>query len=208
MFCERVSASVGREYCRYLVPALGATLSTSFYLFADTVMVGHRLGGEALAALNVMVPLEFACFAVGAWLGNGGAIGVTRSQGNGALAVARGVWRTLELAVAFAVLSWPVGVGAMLVLVYGVLGADAPPSLTAAALDYGRWIALGSPCFVLGAVLPHYCAIQGLRGGRWGRWCVAGWRISHWIGSFSILWGGELAGRRWRRCLGARFRWG
>lgn len=154
MFSIRLRSSVGRAYCRHLVPALGATLSTSLYLFADTVMVGHRLGGEALAALNVMVPLEFSCFSVGAWLGNGGAICLTHAQALGNGSAKKVLSRTLQLALALMAVLFPLGLFTVPLLARGLLGADAPPALTELAVAYGRWIAFGSPCFILGALLP------------------------------------------------------
>lgn len=69
-----LEAPIGRLFRHYLVPTVCATLVTAVYLFADTVMVGHRLGAEALAALNLIIPLEFGFFAVGSLLGNGGGI--------------------------------------------------------------------------------------------------------------------------------------
>lgn len=147
-----LEAPVRGLYFRYLGPTVAATLVTAVYLFVDSVMVGHRLGADAISALNLIVPLEFLWFAVGALLGNGAAVRFTHSLSRGDVPAAR---RAVTLAAAALLLFGAVGmtVSALWLdrFVADVLGAEG--ALAAAAADYGIWIALGCPVFTAAAFL-------------------------------------------------------
>ena len=151
-----LEAPVGRLFARYLLPTVCATLVTAIYLFADTVMVGYRLGAEGVAALNLIVPLEFAFFAVGSLLGNGGGICFTRRLSVGDVLGAR---RCFAVAVCAAAIFAAVATTLCLVflrpLVAHVLGAGEGPFLEA-AVSYGLPIAAGCPLFVATLLLAPF----------------------------------------------------
>lgn len=152
-----LEAPIGRLYLHYLVPTVFATLVTAIYLFADTVMVGHWLGAEALAALNLIVPLEFGYFAIGSLLGNGGAVCFTRCLSLG---------RTEEAQRYFAlsILTGGVIAGVLTVLsllflrpmATFLLGAGPEGPLLEATLDYGIYIAMGCPAFLMSTLLAPF----------------------------------------------------
>ena len=151
-----LEAPVGRLFARYLLPTVCATLVTAIYLFADTVMVGYRLGAEGVAALNLIVPLEFAFFAVGSLLGNGGGICFTRRLSVGDVLGAR---RCFAVAVCAAAIFAAVATTLCLVflrpLVAHVLGAGEGLFLEA-AVSYGLPIAAGCPLFVATLLLAPF----------------------------------------------------
>ncbi len=150
-----LEAPIGRLFCHYLVPTVCATLVTAVYLFADTVMVGHRLGAEALAALNLIIPLEFCFFAVGSLLGNGGGICFTRRLSVGDAAGARRVFATAALAGAlFAAAATALTLLFLRPLAARVLGAEGP--LLEATLEYGVFVAAGCPAFVAATLLAPF----------------------------------------------------
>lgn len=61
-------------FLQYLFPSIGATMVTSIYILADTIMIGKGINGEAVAALNILLPLFSLMFGIGYLFGNGGAI--------------------------------------------------------------------------------------------------------------------------------------
>lgn len=143
-----LEAPVGRLFARYLFPTVCATLVTAVYLFADTVMVGYRLGAEGVAALNLIVPLEFGFFAVGSLLGNGGGICFTRRLSLGDAVGARRRFATAAaLGAAFAVAATALSLLFLRPLAAHVLGAG-EGALLEAAVEYGVFIAAGCPVFV------------------------------------------------------------
>lgn len=66
----------------YLLPSVSATLVTSAYIIVDTMMVGRGCGADALVALNLVLPIFSALFALGMLFGVGG--GVLYSVARGA----------------------------------------------------------------------------------------------------------------------------
>ena len=151
-----LEAPVGRLFARYLFPTVCATLVTAIYLFADTVMVGYRLGAEGVAALNLIVPLEFAFFAVGSLLGNGGGICFTRRLSVGDAQGARRCFAVSVLAgAAFAAVATTLCLVFLRPLVGHVLGAGEGPFLEA-AVSYGLPIAAGCPLFVATLLLAPF----------------------------------------------------
>jgi len=47
---------VKKLFLRYLMPAISATLVTSIYILADTLMIGRGVGPIGIAALNLLLP--------------------------------------------------------------------------------------------------------------------------------------------------------
>lgn len=151
-----LEAPVGRLFARYLFPTVCATLVTAIYLFADTVMVGYRLGAEGVAALNLIVPLEFAFFAVGSLLGNGGGICFTRRLSVGDVQGARRCFAvSVTAGVCFAAVAMAVCLVFLRPLVGRVLGAGEGAFLDA-AVSYGLPIAAGCPAFVAVTLLAPF----------------------------------------------------
>ncbi len=44
-------------FFKYLLPSISATLVTSIYVLADTIMIGKGISASALAALNLILPV-------------------------------------------------------------------------------------------------------------------------------------------------------
>ena len=49
--------SVSKLFFRYLIPAIMGTMVTSIYILADTIIIGKGIGIDAMAALNIVLPL-------------------------------------------------------------------------------------------------------------------------------------------------------
>nr|WP_163655796.1 MATE family efflux transporter [Listeria sp. PSOL-1] len=64
---------VGRVFLHYLIPSLIGMLLMSVNIVMDGIFVGHRLGGVALAGINIVVPVFSLFTAISLWIGIGGA---------------------------------------------------------------------------------------------------------------------------------------
>lgn len=74
---------VKRLFFHYLVPAICGTMVTSIYVLADTIIIGKRLGGVALAALNIALPIYNIFFGLGLLCGVGGSVLMSICRGKG-----------------------------------------------------------------------------------------------------------------------------
>ncbi|MFR2772560.1 MAG: hypothetical protein ACLTF1_06350 [Clostridium sp.] len=58
-------------YRKYLFPSISATLVTSIYILADTMMIGRGVGPVGIAALNLLLPVFSLFFGTGMMFGVG-----------------------------------------------------------------------------------------------------------------------------------------
>ena len=65
---------VKKLFLRYLMPSISATLVTSIYILADTLMIGRGVGAIGIAALNLLLPLYSLFFGTGMLFGVGGGV--------------------------------------------------------------------------------------------------------------------------------------
>lgn len=139
---------------RYLLPSIGATLVTSVYIIADTVMIGRGVGADALIALNLILPLFAVLFAFGMLFGVGGGVQYSVAQGAGDENQACAAFSTALVCV--------VVTGATLVVLCTVLlrplcfalGADGRN--IDMVLEYGAWIAHFAPVFLFSSFLQAF----------------------------------------------------
>ena len=68
-------------YGKYLLPSISATLVTSIYILADTMMVGRGVGAVGIAALNLLLPVFSLFFGTGMMFGVGGSVLFSISRG-------------------------------------------------------------------------------------------------------------------------------
>ena len=69
-------------FFQYLIPSVSATMVTSIYVLADSIMIGKGLGEIPIAALNLVLPIFNVLFGTGALFGVGGAVLFSVSMGN------------------------------------------------------------------------------------------------------------------------------
>ena len=60
-----LESPVRQVFFSYLVPSISATLVTSIYILADTMMIGRGVGGSGIAAMNILLPLYNTYFGIG-----------------------------------------------------------------------------------------------------------------------------------------------
>ena len=74
---------VTKLFFRYLLPSIGGTMVTSIYILADTIIIGKGIGIDAMAALNIVLPLFNIFFGTGLLFGVGGAVLMSIAKGRG-----------------------------------------------------------------------------------------------------------------------------
>lgn len=75
--------SVSKLFFRYLVPSICGTMVTSIYILADTIIIGKGIGIDAMAALNIVLPLFNIFFGTGLLFGVGGSVLMSIARGSG-----------------------------------------------------------------------------------------------------------------------------
>ena len=141
-------------FFKYLVPSVSATMVSSIYILADSIMIGKGIGELAIAALNIVLPLFNIFFGTGALFGVGGAVLFSVAMGNGDIDRAK---RYFTIATLFTT---------VMALIYIVLGnVFLEPILTFLgatdltwqyAYDYTRWLMLGAPVFAFSMLLQSF----------------------------------------------------
>lgn len=74
---------VSKIFFRYLLPAIMGTMVTSIYILADTIIIGKGIGIDAMAALNIVLPLFNIFFGNGLLFGVGGSVLMSIARGRG-----------------------------------------------------------------------------------------------------------------------------
>ena len=75
------SESIGKLLIKQAVPASIGILVMSLNILVDTLFVGHWIGSQAIAAINVVLPVSFFIAALGMAIGIGGSSIVSRALG-------------------------------------------------------------------------------------------------------------------------------
>ena len=74
---------VSKIFFRYLLPSIMANMVTSIYILADTIIIGKGIGADAMAALNIILPLFNIFFGTGLLFGVGGSVLMSIARGSG-----------------------------------------------------------------------------------------------------------------------------
>lgn len=80
---DLLNGSASKIFFRYLIPAIMANMVTSIYVLADTIIIGKGIGIEAMAALNIVLPLFNIFFGSGLLFGVGGSVLMSIARGRG-----------------------------------------------------------------------------------------------------------------------------
>lgn len=150
---------VKKVYLNYLVPSVSATLVTSIYILADTMMIGHGIGAAGIGALNILLPLYSMYYGIGMMCGIGGSVLFGFSRGQGKESEAREYFTTgLFMVLAAAVLSVILGTLLFHPLT-SLLGST--DSIVEYMVPYGRVLVWASPMFMLSSFLQAFVRNDG-----------------------------------------------
>lgn len=78
---DLLTESTSKIFFRYLIPSIMGTMVTSIYVLADTIIIGKGIGIEAMAALNIVLPLFNIFFGNGLLFGVGGSVLMSIARG-------------------------------------------------------------------------------------------------------------------------------
>ncbi len=78
-----LEGDIKKTFFQYLIPSIGGMLGTAGYVIGDTIIIGKALGGQGLAALNMVLPLFRLINGVGLLFGVGGATILSILRGKG-----------------------------------------------------------------------------------------------------------------------------
>lgn len=78
-----IEKPVNDLFFHYLIPAICATMVTSIYVLADTIIIGKGIGATAVAALNIALPVYNVFFGFGLLFGVGGSVLMSIHRGSG-----------------------------------------------------------------------------------------------------------------------------
>lgn len=138
--------NIRKLFFKYLLPSISATLVTSIYVLADTIIIGRGVGANGIAALNIVLPIYSLFFGTGILLGVGGAVLMSFANGKGDRKLANSYFTSsVILAVAFSILYLTIGFLFFDKIVH-LLGAN--EDNIALVKEYGKYVVLGSPLFL------------------------------------------------------------
>lgn len=151
---DLVKDDVKSLFFHYLLPSISATLVTSIYVLADTIIIGKGIGETAVAALNLVLPLFTVFFGTGLLFGVGGSIQMTLQRANQNENEGRSYFTTAVLA----------NLGMMLFyLLISIFCFDSIASFLGASestfgyvKEYGRWLIAGIPFFMFSSFLQAF----------------------------------------------------
>lgn len=133
-------------YRKYLFPSISATLVTSIYILADTMMIGRGVGPVGIAALNLLLPVFSLFFGTGMMFGVGGSVLFSISRGRKEEAMCRRYFT----AALFLALSVGIIYGAGFLFFFDpvtkFLGRN--ESMDLFVRQYGKILIAGAPIFV------------------------------------------------------------
>ena len=133
-------------YRKYLLPSISATLVTSIYILADTMMIGRGVGPVGIAALNLLLPVFSLFFGTGMMFGVGGSVLFSISRGRQEETMCRRYFTaSLFLALLVGIL-YGTGFQVFFDQVTGFLGRN--ESMDLFVRQYGRSLITGAPIFV------------------------------------------------------------
>ncbi|ABX42765.1 MATE family efflux transporter [Lachnoclostridium phytofermentans] len=146
--------STRKLFFRYLLPSISATLVTSIYILADSIMIGKGVGPEGIAALNIVLPLFTLFFGTGLLFGVGGSVLMSIANGSNDSLLGKQYFTTSVLSVTF------ISIFLLIIMQLGFkpilyfLGAtDVTFTL---ASEYGRTLVAGAPVFMFSALLQAF----------------------------------------------------
>lgn len=154
-----IEKPVNKLFFHYLIPAICATMVTSIYVLADTIIIGKGIGATAVAALNIALPVYNVFFGFGLLFGVGGSVLMSIYRGSGNEKKANGFFSTaLVLNIAVWVLS---------TIICSIFSEDIAWALGATdetidyIMDYIPWIIGGTGAFLFSSFLQTFIRNDG-----------------------------------------------
>ena len=145
---------IPKLYLKYLIPSISASLVTSVYILADTLMIGRGVGAVGIAALNILLPIYNIFYGSGMLCGVGGSVLFSVCRGRGEEERARDSFTcALALAAALSILYVTV-FHLFFNPITAALGSS--QGLRREVEEYGRLLVFGAPVFIFSSCLQAF----------------------------------------------------
>lgn len=141
-------------FLRYLVPSVSGTLVTAVYILVDTIIVGKGIGADAVAGLNIVLPLFSVFYGTGLLFGVGGAVLMSFSKGQGNQKKARAYFTAALLCAACFAAAYVFLFQVFFEPVTSFLGSA--EQTAGYVSEYGRVIVWGAPLFLFSSFLQAF----------------------------------------------------
>lgn len=145
---------ISKLFFKYLAPSISATLVTSIYILADTVMIGRGVGAIGIAALNLLLPLFTVFYGTGMLFGVGGGVLLSISKGRGEEQAAREYFTAAVACAVMAGIVFVAGGNLFFDPVTKLLGRN--DSMDAYVREYGGVLVTGAPIFLFSSMLQAF----------------------------------------------------
>ncbi|MEE0782244.1 MAG: MATE family efflux transporter, partial [Negativibacillus sp.] len=77
-----MNKDLSKDFYRYVLPSMVSMLLSGFYSMVDGIFVGNAAGSQALAAINLVYPIQACMNATAFGLGVGGAVLMSKHMGS------------------------------------------------------------------------------------------------------------------------------
>lgn len=150
---------VGRLFRKMFLPTLVGMIAMVVLNITDGAFVGHGVGSDALAAVNIVAPLFLVMTGIGLLFGIGSSVvaSIHLSKGNGHAA---NINMTQGLLVSF-ISGLVVGIVLLLFLEQTCRLCGCSDALLPLAASYLRWIAIGMPLTTFGVTAAFMVRLDG-----------------------------------------------
>lgn len=151
---DLLNGDVKKSFFHYLVPSISATLVTSIYILADTIMIGRGVGPIGIAALNLLLPVYSLFFGTGVLFGVGGSVFFSVARGKGEERTAREYFTAALKGVIIASLFYEIVFLLFFDSVTLFLGKT--QQMEPLVNEYGKILVSGAPVFLFSSFLQAF----------------------------------------------------
>lgn len=147
------------EFLKFISPAIISMIFISLYTIIDGIFVSTLVGSDALASINIILPIISIIFSIAVMFGTGGSAIISRMLGQKNIKKASEIFSFLS----FTALLIGTIIGIILFIFIDdisiMLGATS--KLLPYCISYGKIIALFTPVFILKSLAEYYIRTDG-----------------------------------------------
>ncbi|GAA0069566.1 multidrug efflux MATE transporter CdeA [Clostridium sardiniense] len=147
------------EFLKFVSPAIVSMVFISLYTIIDGIFVSIFVGSDALASINIVLPIISIVFAIAVMFGTGGSAIIAQKLGQGKLEDANKSFSFLSFSAL--ILGLITGIVMFLFIEDISISLGATDKLIDYCISYGRIIALFTPVFILKSLAEYYIRTDG-----------------------------------------------
>ncbi len=147
------------EFLKFVSPAIISMIFISLYTIIDGIFVSIFVGSDALASINIVLPIISIVFAIAVMFGSGGSAIIAQKLGQDKLEQANKAFSFLSFSAL--ILGLISGIVMFLFIKDISIALGATDKLLHYCVSYGRIIALFTPVFILKSLAEFYIRTDG-----------------------------------------------